>query len=159
MDLTPPSGSVSLAMWLGKSVCNFHPQSSTSVFLGIKLDVNLTKILSVICLVSFFMIRLAHKALCSEKLDQWLCEKLWTPAVFAAFAVFLFLKFLCPLATSFCFFVLPWSGFVSEPGPSSDVVGHTRTILQGSVNSALRLLTLAQCPQWHFHYNSVLCSK
>ena len=47
MDLTPLSGSVPLAMWLGKSVCNFDSQSYTSAFLGIKLDVNLTKILSV----------------------------------------------------------------------------------------------------------------
>ena len=39
------------------------------------------------CLVSF-LIRLARKAFCSEKLDQQIYEKLWTPAVFAASASF-----------------------------------------------------------------------
>ena len=58
------------------------------------------------CLV-LFLIRLAYDVLCSEKLDQWLCEKLEILAAFAASALFLFLEFLFPVATLFCFFVPP----------------------------------------------------
>ncbi|KAI4576743.1 hypothetical protein MJT46_002578 [Ovis ammon polii x Ovis aries] len=50
---------------------------------------------------------LAYDILCSEKLDQWLCEKLEILAAFAASALFLFLEFLFPVATLFCFFVPP----------------------------------------------------
>lgn len=59
------------------------------------------------CLVLFFLIRLAYDILSSEKLDQWLCEKLEILAAFAASALFLFLEFLFPVATLFCFFVPP----------------------------------------------------
>ena len=38
------------------------------------------------CLV-LFLIRLAYDVLCSEKLDQWLCEKLEILAAFAASAL------------------------------------------------------------------------
>ena len=76
------------------------------------------------CLVLLFLIRLAYDVLCSEELDQWLCEKLGTPAVFAASAVFLFLELFFPVATCFAsLYPLEASSSLS-PGPCSDTIGH-----------------------------------
>ena len=76
------------------------------------------------CLVLFFLIRLAYDVLCSEELDQWLCEKLRTPAVFAASAVFLFLELLFPVATCFASLYPLEANSSLSPGPCSDTIGH-----------------------------------
>ena len=86
------------------------------------------------CLVLFFLIRLAYDVLCTEKLDQWLCEKLGIPAVFAASALFLFPNFSSPWLPCFAsLYPLEANLSLSPVVTPLDI----RTNLQGCMTDAL----------------------
>jgi len=107
------------------------------------------------CLVSF-LIRLAHKALCSEKLDQQLYEKLWTPAVFAASASFYSWNSSSLWLPYFASLYFLEANLCLSPGTCSDTIGHAGTMLQRYVTGAL---TFFFFPFLFFFLNFILFLK